>query len=238
MNATVGRPNARAPAGRWPRRVRARRRRRHPALKGASSSSASRPRPPRRLVERQRAPARAARDRAPPAARRAPAAPLRGPARIGPRRSSSRATRSISASESGAKRALCARVVSRSSTRSRCAGNDGSAPTADCRLLSTVARRLVDARATTRRPTPFVEHVQDVGFAEVDAHGRRRGPCGSSVRSSDRSRANATLSGTPSRRPAGHQIERRPDHADQVPVVLPAEIGLDLAAVFRNLPRL
>ena len=110
-----------------PRRARARTRRRSCRSRTpASSASASRASDAaRRLVERRRAPAAPARRRARRAARAAPAAPRRAGRRPwrAPRRARA-AARSISASNASPSDPLARADVSRSTTRSRCAGSD------------------------------------------------------------------------------------------------------------------
>src|SRR5262245_17231361 len=97
--------------------------------------------------------------------------------------------------------------------------------------LGTYAWRL---KTDTHRPAPFVEYVENVRLAEVDLH-----------RATPRTLAivalEAAIDGGPRdferhalHRPAGDEIERRTGDANQMPVILAAEIRLDLPAVLRN----
>ena len=71
-----------------------------------------------------------------------------------------------------------------------------------------------------------------VGLAEIDPHGPTpRALAGSSARSSDRCPASATLRGMPWWAQRDHALERRPGNANQVAVILAAEIRLEIAAV-------
>src|SRR5512145_1733532 len=79
--------------------------------------------------------------------------------------------------------------------------------------------------------TPFIEDIQDVGLAELDAHRAptrplRVVPIEIAIDAPHRDGQRHAL-----RRPATHLFERRPDDANEVTVVLAAEIGLDLATV-------
>ena len=77
------------------------------------------------------------------------------------------------------------------------------------------------------RAPPLVEDIEHVRFAEVDLH---RTPSRSlsivalevAIDPLARNFERHAL-----RRPAGHEIERRSGDADQMPVVLPAEVNLD-----------
>src|SRR5207247_6468326 len=92
---------------------------------------------------------------------------------------------------------------------------NGRLLTVDCRLRNPC------------RPSPFVEHVEHVRLAEIDLH---RPPPRTlrvvalevPIDPFERDLERHTL-----RRPAGDQIERRTRDANQMPVVLPAEIGFN-----------
>src|SRR5205085_10441636 len=86
-------------------------------------------------------------------------------------------------------------------------------------------------RDDAERAAPLVEQVEHVGVTEIDLH-----------RPPPRALAVVTLevpidagAGDLERHallgPARHDLERRPDHANQMAVVLAAQIGLDLTAV-------
>ena len=192
-------------------------------------------RAPRRPA--RRAPAAAAPRRAPPAARSAPARVARAgrPPSRGRRRARAD-TRSMSASNSAPSDPRARADVSRSSDalevrRQRRRSAPGEL--ADCRL-STATDRLTTA-VTPSRPPPLVEHVEHVGFAEVDPHrpaARTLAVVALEIPIDARER---DLERHALRRPARDEVERRPDDADQVPVVLLAEVGFDLAAVICNL---
>ena len=97
-----------------------------------------------------------------------------------------------------------------------------------CRVI---AGRLFNVLAQPDGSTPFVEGVEDIGFAEVDFH---RPPPGAlpglaleaAVDPAERHVERHALS-----LPARDEIERRPDHADEVTVILPTQVGLDTPAV-------
>ena len=188
---------ARAPADRRRRRARARRRvGRHPLAerRRAPPSASSRDRGrSARLVERL---ARRAQqlgvERGQPR-RGAPAARRPGRRRASRPRRVQLARDAIDQRRRTPRRARPspARAVSRSTTRSRCAGSDG-------RRGSGLGTRAVGDRGLARRrlgrdqperATPLVEHVEHVGLAEVDrAPAAGAAPCGSSARNSDRCR--------------------------------------------------
>src|SRR5262245_54578671 len=99
------------------------------------------------------------------------------------------------------------------------------------RGLGTDAWRL---KTDPHRPAPFVEYVENVRLAEVDLH--RAAPRTLAIVALE-----ATIDAGPRdferhslHRPAGDEIERRTGDANQVPVILAAEIRLDLPAVLRN----
>src|SRR5262245_36160147 len=82
---------------------------------------------------------------------------------------------------------------------------------------------------------PLVEDIEDVRLAEVNLHRpppRTRPVVALEVTIDPLER---DLDRDAARRPGRHHLEGRSDDADQVPVVLPTEVGLDLAAVIRNL---
>jgi hypothetical protein len=105
-------------------------------------------------------------------------------------------------------------------------------------LVALFVRLLGDIRRLSRKPdgpAPLVERVEHIGFAEIDLQRTTTGTLAmisfeTAIDSAERdSEGNALGS------PAGNQIERRPDHANQVTVILPAQVGFDVPAVVRGL---
>lgn len=99
-------------------------------------------------------------------------------------------------------------------------------------------RLLRDIRRLSRKPdgpAPLVERVEHIGFAEVDLQGTPTSTLAmisleAAIDSAERdSEGNALVS------PARNQIERRPDYANQVTVILPAQVGFNVPAVVRSL---
>ena len=104
------------------------------------------------------------------------------------------------------------------------------------RGLPSCRRRLGSSSALhdTDRAAPILEEIEDVALAELDADWTPFGwTCLHTLTVSidaatrDRQR-DAALS------PAAHLFERRPDDPHEVSAVLPTEVGLELAAVFRE----
>ena len=97
-----------------------------------------------------------------------------------------------------------------------------------CRRESRVESRL---SGQTQCAAPFVEDVEHIGLAEVDAD---RPPARAfaivalkvAIDAAERDLERNAL-----RRPSGHEIERRPHDANQMAVIFSTEVGLDLAAV-------
>ena len=122
------------------------------------------------------------------------------------------------------------------STRSRCAGSE-RAVAVRCRarrirragrrrLPGRIARAERRRRGATRR-TRRARRLRRTRCAPDDA----AAPSRSSARSSDRCRDTRHVERHAARRPAADLLERRADDANQVAVVLAAEVRLDLPAV-------
>ena len=78
---------------------------------------------------------------------------------------------------------------------------------------------------------PFVEHIHDVGFAELHANGTPPRPLGVIPVEITIDSATGYLERHTSRLPGRHEVERRPGDPNQVTVILLAEVILYLAAV-------
>lgn len=81
------------------------------------------------------------------------------------------------------------------------------------------------------RAPPFVERVEHVGFAEIDAYGPSARTFGVVALEIAVDAMPHDLGRNASRGPSRHQLEGRSDNAYQVAVILPAEICFDVAAV-------
>jgi hypothetical protein len=80
-------------------------------------------------------------------------------------------------------------------------------------------------------PSPLVKDVEDVRLAEIDLDRPSAGaspvvPLEAAVDAGERHLERQAAGG-----PFRDEFERRPDHPDQVPVVLSTEVGLDFPAV-------
>src|SRR5690348_17858539 len=104
------------------------------------------------------------------------------------------------------------------------------------RTVAPAGLRLValagSGRGHTHGAPPFVEHVQHVGLAELHLDG----PAARTFRVIALEAAIDAPAGhldwNAARRPAADLLEHRADNANQMAVVLAAQIRLDLAAVF------
>ena len=142
------------------------------------------------------------------------------------------------AGSAGSSRRCVSRLIARSMCRwSGAPRRSDTASQDDLRLV--VSRRPPRPGSTepsrrdhADRSPPRVERVEDVGFTELDANGPPRlqaRPCAPLQRAVNSLQhdfdRNAAIF------PASHLVERGSDDANQVPVVLPAQVGLDLPAV-------
>ena len=81
------------------------------------------------------------------------------------------------------------------------------------------------------RAPPFVECVEHIGFAEIDADGPPAGTFSVVALEIAIDAMPHDLGRNASRGPSRHQLEGRSDNTYQVAVILPAEVCFDVAAV-------
>src|SRR5678815_1366788 len=81
------------------------------------------------------------------------------------------------------------------------------------------------------RPSPFVEHVEDVGLAKLNLHRAPAWSLGVVALEIAIDPTLCDLDRNAARRPSAHLLERWSHDADQVSVVLSTEIGFKLPAV-------
>ena len=81
------------------------------------------------------------------------------------------------------------------------------------------------------RPTPRLEHVENICFAEIDAHGTSARPSRVVPLEIAIDAAANDFERNSARRPAAYALERRSDDPDEVTIILAAEVGLDFATV-------
>ena len=91
------------------------------------------------------------------------------------------------------------------------------------------------SRRQTSRTPPLVEDIEDVGFAEVNLDRPPPRTFAVVTREVAIDAAERDLDRHAVCRPPRHEIERRPDDADQMAVVFLAEIRFDLSAVIGGL---
>jgi hypothetical protein len=86
-------------------------------------------------------------------------------------------------------------------------------------------------RRDANRAAPLIERIEHVGFTELDAHRTpaRPFPVVALEVAIDASLRDAKRDTLP--RPADHLLERRTNDADEVAIVLAAQVGFDFAAV-------
>ena len=177
----------------------------------------------RRGIDARRRQPPSARHRAPRAARRSPRAPRRAPAaRLGRRADRARRTIASTCASKRRRARLPARAISRATTRSMCAASAGLRRGRRRRRSAVVHRRRRPRAASRRRGRGCPPRRTRSAPAGAAA------PWPSSARSSDRCRGSATFSGTPELAQSADLLERRPDDADQVTVVLLTEVGFEL----------
>ena len=122
--------------------------------------------------------------------------------------------------------------------RSPAPKSDASAP-APCAPAATArdgpAALAVGGSATRRghpgRATPLVERIENVGFTEIDPDRPTARTLGVVPLEISIDSATGHLERHAPRLPGRHEVERRPGDPNQVPVILLAEVALDLAAV-------
>jgi len=86
----------------------------------------------------------------------------------------------------------------------------------------------------TQRPAPLVEYIQHVRFTEIDPYRPPARTLAVIALEVPIDAAERHLERHSFRGPAGDKLEGRSDNADQVSVVLPAQVGFDLPAVIRD----